>query len=123
MTHDDVALTVITGLVPLHLADLTANPSRLEKARQNVDAILDAITSDSQGLLEGNCRLTDRGGVVRYTKARHRERGQALHAVARGLAICALTVDGGVAFHGLHWCTTPGCRATSAHPPTDDDLL
>ena len=40
---------------------------------------------------------------------------QTFNALARGLAVAALTADGGVDFDGLHWCHIPNCRAASRY--------
>lgn len=114
MTHtpSDVALVVLDGLVPLHIVDLAASPARLRAACHRLDEHIDTITAAAQHLVEHNYRLTQRGRIVRMKAASHRERRQVLHATARALAVLALTAVDGVDFHGRHWCTTPGCRAT-----------
>lgn len=114
MTHtpSDLALTVLDGLVPLHIADLAASPARLRAALHGLDGHIDTITAAGQRLMEGNWRWTARGGVVRYSRAAHAERRQALTATARTLAVLALTAEDGFDFHGRHWCASPGCRAT-----------
>jgi hypothetical protein len=117
VTHDRVAITVLAGLVPLHIATLQANPARLRAARRDIDGCIDVITAAGQHLQEGNWRLTQRGTVVRYTKRDHAERRQALTALARALAVCALTRPAGVTFAGLHWCSNPGCADPGAEHP------
>jgi hypothetical protein len=113
MTHtpSDVALTVLDGLVPLHIADLAASPSRLRAARHGLGDHIDTITAAAQHLAEDNYRLTQRARVVRMSTTARRERRQVLHSTARALAILALTAPAGVDFAGRHWCASPGCRA------------
>ena len=69
--------------------------------------------------MEGNWTLTSRGRARRYTKAEHRQRRQALHALALALATLALTAPGGVDYQGLHWCADPWCRAASRYEHAD----
>lgn len=50
----------------------------------------------------------------------------AFNALARGLAITALTAWGGVTWQGLHWCRTPGCGDPDdidAHPQPYPDAV
>lgn len=125
MTHtpSDVALTVLDGLVPLHIVDLAASPSRLRAALHGLDGHIDTITAAAQHLAENNYRLTQRGRVVRMRATARRERRQALHSMARALAVLALTAEDGVDFHGRHWCSAPTCRAANRDEHIDTPPL
>lgn len=92
----------LDGLIPLHLmrlADLSEGDRR-RLAEQYAD-----------GLATGADRLTAPGNFT----DRH-ERGQALNALAGGLAIGA-TQPGGITWAGHHWCTTPhpGCPVNTVN--------
>jgi hypothetical protein len=93
-------LTVIEGLVPLHLAHLTAlsDGDRKRLAEQYADQL--AAAAD---------RLTAPGNFED-----RRERGQALTALAGGIAAGALQ-PGGITWAGRHWCTRPHPNCTRPH--------
>ena len=80
--------------VPMHMVELTGLPP---------DA-LTAIATRSADILSTHGDDLQYGG---------KHCAQTFNALARGLAVAALTADGGVDFAGQHWCATPGCRATS----------
>lgn len=106
-------LTLLDGLVPLHIAVLDADHFLLREARRNAGDLADAVTACGDRLLRGNWALTNKGKVRRLGTREHAERRQALNAMARALAVRALTADGGIDFAGRYWCIAPGCRASS----------
>lgn len=86
--------------VPLHMAEL----------RTRTPAQLAAVARAQVGV------IGSRGDVVQYGG---RGAGTAAAALATGLAVLALTAEGGVTFGRLHWCAAAheGCpsRPTLAH--------
>lgn len=104
MTGQDAALPplladILHGLVPVHIARLTA-------ASGHDRHVLAERYAD--GIATGADRLTAPGNF-----ADRRERSEALTALAGGLALGAMQT-GGVTFAGHHWCTTrhPDCPTT-----------
>jgi hypothetical protein len=95
-------LTLLDGLVPLHIAVLDADHGRLHEARRDAGDLADTITSCGDRLLRGNWTLTNKGRARHCTAQEHAERQRALHATARALAVLALTADGGIDFADRH---------------------
>lgn len=95
-------LTVLNGLIPLHLARLAglSEGDRRRLAEQYADGL---ATGADRLVMPGN--FTDR-----------RERSQALTALAGGLAIGAMQ-PGGITWAGRHWCVTPhpGCPVNTVN--------
>lgn len=89
---------VLDGLVPLHLMRLS-QPGELARAQREASA--DGGAADV--IAEAGDRLTASGNFT--GRDEHRTRGNALSAVARGLALGAMQ-DGGVTWAGMHWCIT-----------------
>lgn len=83
---------ILHGLVPVHLARLAAASGR----NRHVFA-----ERYADGIASGADRLTAPGNFDD-----RRERGEALSALAGGLAAGAMQ-PGGVTWCGLHWCTAP----------------
>lgn len=96
-------LTVLDGLVPLHIMRLT-RPGELSRAHAEAQDLGDLLT-------EGGDRLTN-PAAFRAAADRH-TRGQLLSAMATCLALGARQ-DGGITWSGRHWCTTqhPDCPST-----------
>jgi len=93
--------------VPLHIRELDGLPL----------SVLMAISARSAAVVGTH------GDDLQYGGKHTRE---AFNALARGLAVAALTAWGGIEFDGLHWCTTPGCRTpddTDAHPQPHPDAV
>ena len=103
MTDHDTLITVLGGLVPLHLMRLT-RPGELSRAQS--EAAADGGLADT--IAEAGDRLTAPGN---FRKPADREaRCQVLNAMATCLALGALQ-PGGVTWCGAHWCTAqhPDC--------------
>lgn len=92
-------ITVLTGLVPLHVMRLR-DPVRMAEAR--------ATASERLELISGGDILA--GSRAVHTKADRDERRQLLNAIALTVAVFAHE-PGGVSVFGEHWCTAPhpGC--------------
>lgn len=95
-------LTVLNGLIPLHLARLASlsEGDRKRLAERYADE-----------LAAGADRLTAPGNFTD-----RRERARALTALAGGLAIGAMQ-PGGVTWAGRHWCARPhpDCPVNKVH--------
>lgn len=85
-------VTVLTGLVPLHIA----RHATLSEDDQHALA-----ERAADGIAAGADRLVAPGNFED-----HHERAAALNALAAGLAALAHH-NGGVTWCGLHWCTAP----------------
>jgi hypothetical protein len=99
-TQRMVLIETLRLAVPLHMVELDDVPAEHLLAMATRDAT--AIGSQGDDLQFGGRRAE-----------------AAFNALARGLAIAALTTWGGVTWQGLHWCRTPGCADpddVDAHP-------
>lgn len=98
MADDGVLVETLRLAVPMHMDELRGLPHDVLVgiARQS------AVTVGSHG------DALQFGG---------RHCAEAFNALARGLAVAALTAWGGVTFRGLHWCHVPTCR--DRHSPHD----
>lgn len=95
-----VLLETLRLAVPLHMTELQHLP---------VEHLLAMAACDAE-------TVGTHGDDLQYGGRHCRE---AFNALARGLAVLALTTWGGVTWQGLHWCRNPVCRDPDdldAHP-------
>lgn len=102
-----VLLETLRLAVPLHITELAERP---------VEQLLAMAARDAE-------TVGTHGDDLQYGG---KHCAPAFNALARGLAIAALTAWGGVTWHGLHWCRTPGCANpgdVDAHPQPYPDAV
>lgn len=92
-------LTVLDGLIPLHLMRVATMSDHEQQRLALVYADQIAAAGDR---LTAPGNFADRG-----------DRAVALNALAAGLAIGAAQ-DGGIAWMGHHWCTQPHVNCANA---------
>lgn len=106
-THLDWALSV-------------AVPLEIQKLNEQPDWALDDM-AEALGIGLGLQKGAD---ALQFGTGQPGEITESFAAHTRALALLAIRAEGGVDFHGQHWCADLRCRATSRydHAPDTGDL-
>jgi hypothetical protein len=96
MDRPDVLLETLRLAVPMHCHELRGIPP--EQLREIAQQASTTVATHGDDLMFGGTYCAE-----------------AFNALARGLAVLALTAWGGVTFRGAHWCSNPTCSDPDAH--------